>query len=1330
MPEKAQLTFGGGLNAAVASDKLAQDEVQAAENIDFSLEVGAARVRRGAPKFAGVGTSAIRALYNHYNDPALTAYSRYAVSGTVLYRSTNGTSYSSILTGLSASDYTGFSSYRGYTYYASGSKRVKDTGTSTFDWAQQSPTTAPTIVVNTATATATVATVWTVSEGTIQGSGTSTATATVDSSTFRVQFDATPTSTNLNTNGTSTIGDYGVDYLRIRFSDPRILKKISRDYSIGDTTYKNYWHTEIDLLDVDFDLALPSVDVLIDTQLDIIPTGTDEAAVDFPSHATMHSRARRYPRPAASNISQSKITFNSWAVARSKFQRIGPDTTAGWTNIAAARVIVECVSAGEVVEITDWGIVGSNDFPLNDPEVGYAYWESYVALDTDANILWESAASPPSLRTKMQHAKALVTLPNVPTGTSHGYTHKFVYRQGGFVPVPYRIGTFTGTTAGTFTDTQNDINVLALGIPMVTNLMTALPNSIQTVSQPFRDRIFVGYDNKIAWSLPGNPDAFPKTSTAVVANSGDNVRKLINWPHGLIIINLNSVYELTGSVFEGPEADYIIQRVSSRHGGYAPNACIPTEYGVALVSQDGLFMYQPGQGIDAPVQWFHEKARPIFQGPGAADPAALEGSRVPALNQGFITNACATYRDGKVYLGLPCGTATTPNTLFVIDFVQQKFWYYTYPWTFSSILWDFVDNKLMIGADDGNLYRAETGLVDNNGALTVNVAWKIKTRSWTTPADTVMENLMLEQRGDGTYSAIYDNTSTVSIGTATDAVRTWFVPKLSGTFARSVEFYGTGTQTSGGATTLYNIGFDTLVHPVRVTFYRTDHDINNWDGEKIWDVHFADLELIGTCTVLGTVFVDNTAIMTATITGPPGDRQITPTSFPPDTYGDVAYTIYNAQGSGKFKHWKTDYECRNEPARVTSWVTDRVSLEENIIDAFDTDINPNGTVLGTVFIDNTAVTTGTFIGTKRQSFTTTVPVENYGRTLYVLYTGTSFKHYQTWYHQRREPDRWVSYVSDRNVTEEQWYHTALSDINCYGNTVLGTCFVALGDTVTAISTFTYTGNGRQQFARPLPEETYGDCIFIQYNVSSGVFKHYKTWFLSSAEPERLTFYESPYTDPPSENYIKTWLTEVNPLGTCVGTLLVDGVVVSTATFTGTLRNIFEIGAPNVTTGKTLKSKYTGTSFKHYRTSYEFQPKPFQKKTWLMAYKKTGGVTQLDMARFYDIDIEPTGTATVTCTWKFDGATFQTDTHTLTARTYKDRQSFAPGGRHYLAQCEMTSAQDFKVWRTNMDIERIGVKGFSRTTAIGTPVQTNENDVQGQPVQNQREDSNMESGLPH
>jgi hypothetical protein len=1338
LTEPTQLSFAGGLNASAPGALIADDEVATATNLDFSLERGGATVRQGAQVVSTIGTCTLQQMFTHWRgvgiwddfiyftlaDEPLVAGSGYIYRG-VREDILQGTAPTLIST--NGSERVGMGRYKDHVYIAAmdGAYSIKDDGTTTVEWVKQQPPAPLTTVVSTLSAL-TVTASFTCVEGT-STSGTATFTADVDPTTLRLQLTSTlGTATNLNINGTSTIGDYGIDTVYLSFSNPSVVRKVSRDYSIGDTSFSSYWHTEMDVNigwttitdDSIVDGAVADSLTLANSQ-DFVGTSTD-TNVDSALRQDLINTALRTVRVPRTIVSAAKDSPNAWSVPRTKFQLVNASSNPeGWENIGAVRIIVETDDACTVV-VQDWTINGAVDFPITDADLGVSYWETFATLDTNGAKLDESAPSPSSARLRVQGARVVVTSTNTATGTSHGITHRVFYRQGGYLPDGYAVATLPLATA-TFTDSLSDLQALTNNFRLERNLVTAFPNLVQVVAEePYQDRIFFAELNHVRWSLPSRPGSIPRTSVVTVSYEGDKVNGLIVTPQGLIIINRDSVYELSGQTFEGNDSNYILRKTNCTKGSCAPKTIIKTPYGIPLLNATGLTMYNPGQGVDQPLAWARRAMLDVFRGGSPSDAAALKGNRIPAACLQTLNNSCAGWADEKLYLALPCGEVQySPNYVFVLDFSSQQVQVYKYPFDVSCFVWEPLDGKMFVGTPNGRLVRIENSSYDTDESSTsIPITWSMTSKTWTTPADAVLENLFLEHKG-GTCTVVaqYDgNISTV--GTLTATGKDWFEKPLLGTVANSIFFQLNGSQPFGDLETLYGLHFEALVEPKRVEFWKTEYDINNYDGEKIWDVHFADLEIIASGTVLGTVFVDGTAVSTNTYVGASNGRQLYPNSLPVDSFGDVAHVIYRSSAGALFKHWKTSFQARNEPPRTNSYKSDIESLEENICDAMDVDIDPNGTVLSTVYVDHVSVGTYTTTGTGRQSYTFALPGGNtiphglYGRTLYVIHNGTSFKHYKTWFHLRPEPDRWTNFMSERTSTDENFWQTFECDIDPLGGVVYNTV-ICEG---TAVATYTMSGAGRQSFAWSIPEDIYGRTIYSTYTCSgAGKFKHYRTWFTGTPEPDRLSLVQHGPIMFPSNQNLRTWIVDLNPLGTCTGILYLDHVAVSTATFTGTNRTVFNVGLDVDTTIALRTVAYemdvtyhaigSGAKLKHYDTKFETVPKPFGKKTWSVTYRHFGGATQLDLARFWSYDIECVGTATFTSIWDLDGEVFQTSTHTLTGREWADRIPFEPGARGYLFQQRLLSDVDIKVHKVNLDIMQVGIKGLSRRSYSGSPTET-------------------------
>lgn len=1426
--QKQGMTFGGGVDAQTPAHMLAADKVQTATNIDFSLWPGAAFVRRGYQPYITT-THTHKNIFKSYWDDSTEEWSLYSYHsdgpGVGRATSSGGTTgaYTQIITGGGAP--AGFGKYKSFVYIASGPYFFKDDGTNTTDWILQSPT-VPTVTLNTGTALVISSATQNpqVSGTLVSSSGTGT------NGTFTYAADAslgvvTLVSTsgypvNLATNAGFVTDTIGVVYANIGFLDPTNVYRVTIDLAIdavtlttslstntntitsGTTTstvtttaeqatvstgFNNYWTGQyLPNNGTNLNSALSAVDSLTGGAL-VITTGAGgtTTAVSPTDIASIQSLINSDANTPLTQISFASNVPAQLAIPKTNFQLVGTSSGTGdsWAAITAWRMTVENFTTVQNVLLNTVGMLGDEGHPLTDQNNGYLWYQTYAQLDTSGNFLGESSASAPAGPYKCTSANAKLVTNGTITGSQSGITHIITYRQGGLVQSPMAVNTQSlGTT--TMTDTVSDLNELLLNTPMNINIYSksAFPADIFVMCpDSWYDRMFLANGNTLVWSTAGRPDQFPIDSFATIADMGDNIQGISAWVTGLVIVNQKSVYEMNGSVFEGPNADFTIYKSGARKGSIAKNTIIKTPYGIPLVNYDGISMYIPGAGVEQHLEWITAQIGDAFRGFGPNNPAGLNGGRVPAIN-GEIFQSTTAYNEGKLYLACATGTSTVNNTVFVMDFATQKCFWYQYEVinqggaAFFGLWWDFLNNKIYADGVNG-FYEIEnyiteptiTGTGTSTTTSTGPVSWNFTTREWSTPTDSLVENLAVEYSG-GPIQVVanYDGTATGTIGTLTGGTsKGWTILPLSAVVQNNISFsFSQVTSTATGQTVIaptaiYSIGWDSYPHPEKVYFYQTNYDNNNYEGDKLWDVEFFDIGFLqtnantgtlgtstttGTATVTGSpnaigtatavTFIDGIAVMTHTMVGSSTANQgrcIFDFSFPSETYGEVAYTVLTGGTttiSGTttqqvFKLWDHHYQARNEPPKVTYWHTDWESMEENICDGWDTDINPNGTVYGTAFIDNIAITTATYTGTKRQSFTFNWPVEEYGRTIYVEYnaaSGNTFKHYKTWYHLRQEPDRWTSFVSPRVSTQEQHFDNVESELNCLGNTVLATAYV---DNI-AIDTYTYTSTGsiqRERFVSALPAETYGRTVYVQYT-SSGRFKHFHTAFNGTLEPDRVNFLQKILPPWPSEQYAKTWIVEINPLGTTTGTLYVEGSAIATGTFTGTIREMFQVGIddPTVVTLQTataIEARYgsvTGTGLlKHYKTEIETEPKPFGKTTWAITFRKIGGASQIDVARYHTIDVEVpplgpfnlTGSATVTTIWDIDQQIgFSTNTFTFVeGRSYEDLIPFPPGGRGRLFQERVISSIPIKVWRSILYEERVGVKGFTTTAVVGRPVQS-------------------------
>ncbi len=339
--------------------------------------------------------------------------------------------------------------------------------------------------------------------------------------------------------------------------------------------------------------------------------------------------------------------------------------------------------------------------------------------------------------------------------------------------------------------------------------------------------------------------------------------------------------------------------------------------------------------------------------------------------------------------------------------------------------------------------------------------------------------------------------------------------------------------------------------------------------------------------------------------------------------------------------------------------------------------------------------------------------------------------YKTWFHKRPEPDRWEQYISPWEGEEEQEIKVFLPEIDCLGNTVVAQVQLNVGNsgTETFVSTYTMTGNSRTQYTFSLPVEKFSRRGRVSYQVvgSNGTFtqggprfKHYSTQLQGPKEPPRVTLFRTGPYPYQSNHFLKTWQPELDVLnGTVTGSLYVEDVLLTTASFTGNRRQWYTVGidldpARNeyiLNTGSRWEAVYmcgTGSQFKHYDTKMDSDTEPFRKISWSFHYRKIGGATQIDLGRYWsaftDIEDSPNDAPQVgTYWWDIDGQEFNTGTLTFAnGHEFTDRIPFPPGARGRLFEFRMYCPATIKVHNVNIDLMEEGVKALTRRGHPGTP----------------------------
>lgn len=1303
------------LNLTSARDKLAEGEVASALNIDFGREVGAAVVRRGtSPIYAGstrISHPNVRTIARHYIDP-------YSIGSSKWYTSTATATYRDLTQIGSGGEHVPMVQFKEWMIISTEAGGIMDDGTTTIPWIGHAPSTAPSVSVENAPLYQ-PAGVWTaqqVTTWTPAGDGN----GGVAEGTDKIVIQFTPS------NGNFDLAEDSIFYIDISLSNTDVV--VTQEWSIGAPDFKNVMRAQ----------CVPGQPTALFANPALV---VDIANASLEERERMLEEMRMHAKMPSTALTLSPNVYGVWAVQRPMFE-MSSSVAADWSNIGAVRYIVE--GTGDMmVGIRNLAVSNTTGYPLNDPSSGYVWWETWVTKK-DGYVSRESAPSPPSARKPVQAARATITLPVTPPA-SYGYTHRRIYRQGGYMRDAYLVAEVPIATT-TVIDAKSDVDALLGNVRMVRDIYSnqEFGGYATCFSEPFNGRLVFGFENRIWWSEPNMPGMVRRTSWAEVSHAGDHVQAIVNWGPILVVINRDSIYEVDGELR--------VQRSNSPRGSKAKKVPCSTPYGIPILDYDGLHFYQPGASNIIQYDWIQRAV----------------GNLSPLLNTYYINNSFAVWADNRLYLAIPT-QSSSPDTILVFDFVHQTTSLWKYPYAITAGYWNQVDNELILGTPHG-LVNGNSRFSDNDWTPTAElpVTWNFETGLWTFVPESRLMNIGVDWRGSasveiaangGPYTTILSSSGPrrrelpTASGTLYNTVSFRFsgqgpgavyalewdaydeVPKVL--FARSpyarfdtdmrlnavtvhadalssnvtVRVYVNGsvvhttTITGDGPTgytitipetvgasafvelesttpfRFYELRFHGEPEPAVVTRLRVDEKI--YEQEQEFKAWAANMDCLGN-TVTVSIYIDATLITTFQVSGQgrKGYVQALPASGPVHPMGRHIWAEYSG---GPFRHYATWYEVKAEPSRLHHFRTNPdMRGEEHEWKAFSYVLE--GTATAKVYIDGAEVLQKSVSGAGVEA----LPPSTFGRTAYVVYSSSApFKHYGTTFTTRAEPHRLTSFRTDPDMRGEEHEWRTISYV------LEGSATAEVYIDGVLVTTFTATGAGVQA----LPPLTYGRTAYVIYT-SSTPFKHYGTSWGAEVEPPRVTSWVYTHEPLPSTARLKTLVSVLNCLGgTVTAQVEVDGVVVKTVELTGGGRTTYNTALD--VSGASVRVFYSAaTPFKHYSSVVELAPEPFLKDEWFFRFMRVGGFVSFVYPRRYNLDVE--GEGTVTVEWTNQDGVFHTTTHTIHGRTYLTWMPFPANVASTLLKCRITSSTPFRVWAVSMDVEYNMPTRTARTTIRGTP----------------------------
>jgi len=383
-----------------------------------------------------------------------------------------------------------------------------------------------------------------------------------------------------------------------------------------------------------------------------------------------------------------------------------------------------------------WGIATPTAIPtaaLSGTGITGNYYYRYTyARKSGSTLIHESNPSSPSLIASPSNQTVDVTW----TASSDSQvTHVRLYRTlnngaSGGEEYLYLTEGAVGTT--TYPDSTNDAGLGALA--EFDN--DPPPANIRAIAGPGAyNTIFVAVDNKVYFAKAGRPESFPPLYYIEAGVPSHPSMALVDWAGLLFIFTDNAVYYLQGT---DPDTYYPIKTMSSR-GLAAKQAIRATEKGILFLAYDGVYAFN-GQSES---KLTGDKVDSLFRG------ESVNG--VSPLNTSSISNCWMEYFNGKMFLGYPDSTYTSPNKVLVYDFEEKKFSIFDYSLTITSAFTDDTNHRLLLGDSNGTVWRAEYGESDGGSAFTFTI--RSKELSLITQSPPNFVRLNIDNAGGNTITA-------------------------------------------------------------------------------------------------------------------------------------------------------------------------------------------------------------------------------------------------------------------------------------------------------------------------------------------------------------------------------------------------------------------------------------------------------------------------------------------------------------------------------------------------------------------------------------------------
>lgn len=476
----------------------------------------------------------------------------------------------------------------------------------------------------------------------------------------------------------------------------------------------------------------------------------------------------------------------------------------------------------------------------------------FITFDNDDGH--ESNPSPGSEAVVVN--KQDVTLTAVPVSTDAQCVKRHIYRIGGSLQFPLRVGTIYDNVTTTFVDRLPDDRAQDSNLRIPEDRDLAPPAS--GVVGPYFGRL-IAYSSdefpaRMWWTPVGQPAYFPGADDPADGNwqdAGDSLEQIYavtNHRRLLIVYKERSIWRFEGD----PDRSDPVE-TNANVGAVGRKAVCRAGSVDYFVGPEGIYRFNGDYEERISV-----KIDPIFKG----DRVELGDFTAQPWAFDARSSCVLSFANGRLYFSYPEDGNTRPTATLVYDVESQR-------WTrlslavalgetaFTSLYYEGHYKALMGGTADGKVYQLETGDTDDGQAIFS--VWQSRFMDQGVPDNPKLyADLVIDHKNASPMSVfmLYDNGPVEAIGSI-----------FSGTRTRTVFPLGDGGQGQRAVNAAVRIEGEVkgqaVIYGVYLHFYAEAREGLSFDtgvvdlgSALVKQLHAIDLDLTAAAAVTWTLFTD------------------------------------------------------------------------------------------------------------------------------------------------------------------------------------------------------------------------------------------------------------------------------------------------------------------------------------------------------------------------------------------------------------------------------------------------------------------------------------------